>query len=1341
MDWVESRTLGGYELVSRLGRGSYGEVHRALQTSTGQTVAVKILHIRTGPHAPSRATQVERFRREMAACAALQHPNIVRAIDAGTTDDGLLYSVFEYVPGPTLRAVLSEHRALPLRRLRDFMLQTLDALVCAHASGIIHRDFKPENIVVSTTGARPNFKILDFGISAFIGDVRSAEVTRLTGTDETVGTPAYAAPEQLRGETPTVKTDLYAWGLVALECLTGRPAVDGLSVAEVHYQQLSPHEVRLPTELAGHALGELLRWVLAKQPERRASDASAVYSKLEAVPFEELGSEEGYFSRGAMEAASAAPQLTEDIVVGPRGERRLLTAVSLRFTVPGPESGSEDSARASTLDGLLQDQRHRCQQEIQSAGGQLVAFTGNRALGIFGFPQAHEHDARRAARFALDVHQNVALQNHSLRARVNMELRVSGGLHTGLVTLRGDEVSADQVAGLVLAEAIDLANRAQVGEILATAASELSVRRDLDFQAAGEVVLATSGRAWPVFRLIGERDPFTAFTTSAEKFVLLGRADELHRLKQQFEQATAGTGRCVWLEGEPGVGKSYLLEHFRTALTREDCRWLQVRCLPETRQVALHPVLHLVRQQLGLANLEPEAAVVRLEQQLTHHGLDAALGLQLLCPWLQLPIKDPSPPRFAPQRMRELAIETLAQLVVELLGKESAVLGLEDAHWCDATTREWLTALRLKLKDRKVLLLATTRPGADPATRAACAPDESIQLQSLGEADAQALIARLAGDQSLEPSLVAEMVKRADGVPLFLEELTRYVISHRIVSGGSIEIPHSLRELLSARLDQLGPAKSTAQVAAVIGRDFDLALLERVAQRDNAALLGDIEQLVSAGLVQRERRIGSPRYRFHHALIQATAYDNLIPAAREAIHRRVALTIEAEFAEIVRTEPQVLALHWAAAKEDEKALAYAKRAAMDLLMRSSHLELIEQTRLALSWIKNVPDESKRIEHELDLTLPHLLALMSTRGWAEDSVSGVMARTEDLLVRSPTYKNGFNLHFALALFYHSRGIERDRALRASEDLVRLADAIPEHGAMRVFARTALANAHYMAGNVAIGEGLVEQVSREYDPKLHGPLAWQFGFDAYVGVVGIGGVMSWMSGDLSRSWQRLKRVKEYAVRLGHPESLASSLFIGCVLMRCRKDLSGLSSESAQLSIVASEHRLSVFSAFAELFQAELTQDVIAARNAVTRLSAAGHLLGLSYQLSVLADVELSDREVVAAHQHLDQAVEYANSSGERFWLPRLLRQRAATSQLLGLTVAAIQADLDAAIEEASSRGMLTFELEAHVECSRLLSKDGPKFEWLKSFEDDWLTHDQSSVREALTSSRLWNSARGH
>ena len=1332
---MERRVQGlvdGYELVSHLGRGSHGEVFRAIQSSTGQPVAVKVLRIRTHAHSPPRATQVERFRREMTACARLQHPNIVRAIDAGVTQDGRLYSVFEYVPGPTLRNVLQEHRALPIHRLREFLLQTLDALVCAHASGIIHRDFKPENIVVSTTGIRPNFKVLDFGVSAFLEGHGPLELTRLTGNDEVVGTPAYAAPEQLLGETPTTRTDLYAWGLVGLECLTGCPAVQGISVAEVHYLQLLPDEICLPVELAQHPLGELLRWVLFKQPERRAADASAVYSKLEAVRFEGLGNAAGYLSSQSFPSPARRPPPAEDTLLDSGGERRLLTALCLRFSVPvSGSTNGETGARSSVLDGLLQDQRRRCQQALQNAGGQLVSFVGSRALGIFGFPESHEQDARRAVQCAMDVHQSVVLQSHALSARLGFKLQVSGGLHTGLVALGGAEVSADQVAGLVLAEASDLADRAQPGEILVTAASELPARRDLEFEAAGDAVLATSGIRCSVYRLIGARDPFTLVSSTGS---LLGREQELSRLEQQLQHAARGVVRSVWLEGEAGIGKSALLQHFSAALPLTAGHCLQARCLPEARHIALHPILELLRSGLGLKELEPDAATARLKEQLSQHGLDPDSMAPLVCPWLQLPMNDSRPPPFAPQRMRELSIDALARFVASLFGNMTAIFVLEDAHWCDATTREWLEALRAHLQGRPTLILVTTRPGFDPRLKTTCSPDEEISLSGLGEGDAAALVARLAGEEAIEPLLAAEMVRRADGVPLFLQELTRYVKSHRIVSGGALEIPHGLRGLLGARLDQLGPAKDTAQVAAVIGREFNLSLLQRVSSRDSATLLGDVEQLVSAGLVEMQRRIAEAGYRFRHMLVQATAYDALLPASREHLHRRVAETLEADFADVVRTEPQLMGRHWASAGAVEQALVYAKRASMDLLARSSHLELIEHSQMALSWVKGIPDVGLQVQHELDLMLPYLLASMSVHGYAEGSVSNVIARAEHLLTTAPEYEGAFGILFAVGMFYHAQGLNRPRALAASERLAQLAGTRPECRGLNVFAWAGLANCHYADGQFVLAQSCIDQVCGAYTRDFHGPMAWQFGFDAWVAAVAPGVIMDWVSGDWDRSQQRLQVLDEHAKALGHPESVAQVLFFACVQAHCRGDREQMAGASGGLAQVADEHRLGVYMSAARLFAAWLQGDAGAAVTATAQLHSARHLVGASYQWSMLAEIELANGGLVAAADCLERGIKHAESSGERFWLPRLLCQRAILSRRMGQPISVSLSDLDVAITEASQRGMLAFELEANVAYSTLWAEE-PTLCW----DAAGVALSRSEVLAALESIRRGNTTR--
>src|SRR5215831_16996943 len=300
-DSMAERLIGGilgsqYRIESHLGAGGFGDVFRAVQEKTGQLVAVKVLRPRYGKGAPSIDRQIARFRREMRVCAELHHPHIVRLIDSGQTEAALLFSVFDYVLEEKLAEMLHDKGALPVRTAIELMSQVLDALVCAHGKGVIHRDLKPNNIMVSTTGSRPQITVLDFGISAFLEGMLMDEFDSLTITREILGTPSYAAPEQLRGETPSVKSDLYAWALVFAECILGHRVFEGPSAAEVAYRQLSADPVRLPERLQKHWLGVLLRWALEKDVSRRAGAANEIMERLlEKRPLGDLVDANGFF--------------------------------------------------------------------------------------------------------------------------------------------------------------------------------------------------------------------------------------------------------------------------------------------------------------------------------------------------------------------------------------------------------------------------------------------------------------------------------------------------------------------------------------------------------------------------------------------------------------------------------------------------------------------------------------------------------------------------------------------------------------------------------------------------------------------------------------------------------------------------------------------------------------------------------------------------------------------------------------------------------------------------------------------------------------------------------------
>jgi serine/threonine protein kinase len=339
---------GRYEVVTKLGEGGFGTVHKARQLSTGQLVALKILRFTEHGGTGRSSARVARFLREARVCAQLRHPNIVQLVDSGQLADGTLYIAFAFAPGDNLAVLLEAEGALAPREARHLMLQVLDALACAHAEGVVHRDLKPSNIMVIPTGARRNALVLDFGIGAMLDDDRAS---RLTGSHDALGTPGYGAPEQWRSVEPSPAADLFSWGLVFLECLTGGPVYTG-TAAEIFYRLLAPEPVPLPAALERHPLGELIARAVRKDAGARDVTARGLLDALEACDL-----------RG----------LTRDALLGAVGEVRVrgstvtrLASPTRRIT-PASPCAARPRPRTATRSTTVCARRSRCARTPRGA--------------------------------------------------------------------------------------------------------------------------------------------------------------------------------------------------------------------------------------------------------------------------------------------------------------------------------------------------------------------------------------------------------------------------------------------------------------------------------------------------------------------------------------------------------------------------------------------------------------------------------------------------------------------------------------------------------------------------------------------------------------------------------------------------------------------------------------------------------------------------------------------------------------------------------------------------------------------------------------------------------------
>jgi TOMM system kinase/cyclase fusion protein len=1310
-------------------------VFLATQVATGQQVAIKVLQLKQNK---SIETQTARFQREMRLCAGLHHPNIVRLIDSGQLGTDVLCTVFEYVPGETLADVLRKGGLDP-REATHLMMQVLDALGCAHAAGIVHRDLKPQNIMVTSTGVRRNAMVLDFGIGAIVEAARLEEFARLTKTNEMLGTPAYAAPEQLRGQSPSIRSDLYSWALVLLECLTGEQAIKADSLHELFAKQSGPEPVPIPAWLRAHHIGRVLMRALVKQVDRRTVDANELMRELErrevaGSNLEALANYRNTTSSSMSRVDSSDSNesigtLMESFDLERHvlaGERRQVTALCCSLVL---SSNGRDLELRSYL-ALVQAQQRLWSDVLRAHDGYFAGSIGDRYLFYFGYPLAKEDDAVRAARCALAIADATRQRSAQIESELGVRVEVAIGLHTDLVItqMMSSSMIYSDVVGLtpVIAERINRgeAGRGPIeagGNVIISDATRRVLRDRFVVEPAGERRYGELGSPISLYRLLRER----AETGEADR-AYVGRTHELSLLEHRWKLAAAGEGQTILVSAEAGVGKSRLVRELHRRLPAGGHTFLVCRCAQESRNSALQPIIDLFEQLIGArvatgpgsgsdaaSNSGPVSDGQRanaLDQLLTELELGDDHAFELLAGLLGIPL---DPQRYPPlpltsDRKRELTNNAVVAVLLELSERQPLLFLVEDVHWADPSTLTLLELLFAEVSTSSTCVILTARP--EFAVPSSLVFKAQVQLTPLATAEVAELLGKLTAGLELPPAVVKQITERADGIPLFVEELTHMLVALPGMSGkpgkheAGVEVPTTLRDALTARLDGLGPAKLTAHVASALGREFSSELLEQVAvEFGDDDVKAHIEVLHDAGLVTRKRRRGSILYTFKHALVREVAHAAMLPEDRRKVHGRTASVLERSFPDIVGKRPELLAMHHRLAGQSREAIAYAQQAATSALLRSANVEAGAHAKEALEWLPDLGNARERAEAELDLNGILTRFVMITQGYGTVDMEALLRRSEVLIGELGSSKHVFPNLAAFGAFHLVRG-NMGLALQHAQRLVDLARAAGS-SSQEVYGLSFLAQCAYFGGQYARQLEASRRALELFDPVAHAGHMFEYGFDSKVNIDAHLALCLTVTGDLDAAAEAAQRVRERAQSLNIPHITYAMLFALSCMGHVRQDRDALVMISDEVRALAAAQGGSWYLWLVETQRAWAEGRSDAVKNHVALVRSFPVSFCRGYWGVLAAELDAANGEFDSGLDVIDWALDNIDD-GSRYILPEMQRIRARLLAGKGEDPihreAAISAIRDALVT-ARQDGAKLFELRAAVEYVKLTTKE--------------------------------------
>jgi serine/threonine protein kinase/tetratricopeptide (TPR) repeat protein len=1068
--------LAHYRVLKVLGQGGMGVVLLAEDTHLRRRVALKVIRPEVGQTPANR----ERFLREARAMAQVRSDHVVTVYQVGQADD-VCFLAMELLEGEPLDRWLERVAHPPFDEVLRIGREIAIALAAAHDRGLIHRDVKPANVWLEAPTRR--VKLLDFGLAR-----TQFNDARITSPGIVVGTPMYMAPEQAQGEPLDDRSDLFSLGCVLYEMLTGRPPFDGANtlavLAAVITNTPPPADHFNPAIPAG--VTDLLTRLLAKDPASRPAPAETVAEALQGLrqvgaraagrprdtritpPGPAAAPDELLWSGAQPQSTSASAETQAPSTAWPESSgtarRRARAAERRQVTVL---VGGWDFFESDAYLGLeTEDQAHvlrtfqqACERVVRSFDGAVVQCNEQGLIACFGYPMAYEDAAARAARAGLRLLEEVTTPRGLPREAAGTRAKSWIGLHTGsaIVEVKEDAVS---LVGDVRNVAVRLKDVADPGAVVCTDATRRLFRGQFQCTALGDRTLKGVNRPVPLFRVErGAAAGSLLDLAPTELSPLTGRDQEISLLRDRWERAREEMGQVVLLIGEPGLGKSRLVHALKdhvlgqTAEGEADAPVIEWRCSQHFQNTGLHPAIGYHERALGFRPEEPPAdRFDRLLSRVAKYGLDRPEMVPLWAALLSLPMPDRYPPLgLPPARLREETFRLMQEWLHVLATRGPVLFVVEDLHWCDASTLEFLGQFLAEFQHDPVLAVFTFRPEFRPPW-AAVDHQTSLALTRLTRRQVGDLVRKRAGEE-VSDAIVEQVYDRAGGIPLFVEEFTKMVQDgDREGSGGGHgpaglghEIPSTLQDLVMARLDRTEGGRELAQLGAVLGREFSHEVLAAVAGLDESTLKEELARLAKADILYAKGRPPRCTYTFKHALLEDALYNALVKAKRQEYHRRVGEVLESQFPQTAATQPELLGRHFTEAGLAEKAVGYWLKAGQRSRDRSAFTEAIGHLTRGLSLVSALPESGIRDDLELQFLTVLGPAYISARGYAAPEAGPVLVRARDLCRRIGDTRQQLGIMLGLWEWHIVRGDLRTCAEQAADGIA-LAESQSDAGMM-------------------------------------------------------------------------------------------------------------------------------------------------------------------------------------------------------------------------------------------------------------------------------------------------------